>query len=81
MKISDITAEISTKYHILATTEAKSVMEIRLREKSLKNKKFSDILPIYRYRTEISAKFRRVKHTRVWVIFCFKISKIYRKYR
>ena len=40
MKIFDISAEISTKYRISVTTEAKSVMEIRLREKSLKNRKF-----------------------------------------
>ena len=40
IKISDISAEISAKYQISATTEAKSVMEIRLREKSLKNRKF-----------------------------------------
>ena len=40
IKISDISAEISVKYRISATTETKSVMEIRLREKSLKNRKF-----------------------------------------
>ena len=40
MKIFDISAEISAKYRISVTTEVKSVIEIRLREKSLKNRKF-----------------------------------------
>ena len=40
MKISYISAKILTKYRISVTTEAKSVMEIRLRKKSMKNWKF-----------------------------------------
>ena len=52
MKISDISAEISAKHWISATTEAKSVMEIRLREKSLKNRKFRRYIGI-------GSKFRR----------------------
>ena len=81
MKISDISAEISLKYRISATTEAKSVMKIHLRKKLLKNRKFRQ------YFTDISVSDRNfgeisfVEHTRAWVIFCFKTSKIYRKYR
>ena len=40
IKIFNISAEILAKYRISVTTEAKSVMENRLREKSLKNRKF-----------------------------------------
>ena len=78
MKISDISIEISAKYQISATIEAKSVMKIRLREKSLKNRKFRRYIGI-------GPKFRRVKHTRVWVIFMLQniedISEISVKYR
>ena len=52
MKISDISAEISAKYRISATTEAKLVMKFRLREKSLKNRKFR------RYFADISVSDR-----------------------
>ena len=52
IKISDISTEISTKYRISATSEAKSVMENRLREKSLKNRKFR------RYFVDISVSDR-----------------------
>ena len=52
MKFFDISAEISAKYRISATTEVKSVMEIHLREKSLKNRKFRRYI-------DIGPKFRR----------------------
>ena len=52
IKIFDISAKISAKYRISTTTEAKSVMEIRLREKSLKNRKF------HRYFADISVSDR-----------------------
>ena len=52
IKIFDISVEISAKYRISATTEAKSVMKIRLREKSLKNWKFR------RYFVDISVSDR-----------------------
>ena len=85
MKISDISAEISVKYRISATTEAKSVMKICLREKSLKNRKFRwyfvDISVSDRNFDEISAS---ETHTRVGY-FLFQniedISEISGKYR
>ena len=52
MKIFDISAEISAKYRISTTTEAKLVMKFRLREKSLKNRKFRRYIGI-------GLKFRR----------------------
>ena len=81
MKISDISVELSTKYRISATTEEKSVMEIPLRGKSLKNQKFRrnfvNISVSDRNFGEISVSRT---HARVGDFF-FKISKIYRKYR
>ena len=66
IKIFDISAEISTKYRISVTTEAKSVMEKRFREKALKNWKFR------RYFADISVSDRNFgeisvsgTHTRV----------------
>ena len=52
IKIFDISAEISAKYRISVTTEAKLVMENRLREKSLKYRKFR------RYFADISVSGR-----------------------
>ena len=52
IKIFDISAEISAKYRISVTTEAKSVMENHLREKLLKNQKFR------RYFADISVSDR-----------------------
>ena len=85
MKISDISAEISAKYRISATTEAKSVIEICLREKSLKNRKFRwyfvDISVSDRNFGEISAS---ETHTRVGYFLLQNIediSEISVKYR
>ena len=52
IKISYISTEMSVKYRISVTTEAKSLMENRLREKSLKNQKFR------RYFADISVSDR-----------------------
>ena len=84
MKIYDTSAEISVKYRISTTIEAKSVMEIRLREKSLKNQKFR------RYSANISVSDRNfgeisfLKHARVGDFFFQNIediSEISVKYR
>ena len=81
MNIFDISIEISAKYQISATTETKSVMEIRLREKSQKNRKFC------RYFADISVSDRNFDcgtHARMGD-FLFQniegISKISVKYR
>ena len=41
----------------------------------------SEISPIFRRYIGIGPKFWQVEHKLAWVIFCFKILKIYRKYR
>ena len=81
MKIFDISFEISVKYHISATTEVKSVMEIRLREISLKNRNFCRYIGIG---PKFWRNFVSVTHVRVGDFLLQNIgdiSKISVKYR
>ena len=90
LKIFDISAEISAKYRISVTTEAKSVMEIRLREKPLKNRKFRRYFAVGDFLlqniediSEVSVKYRRYirnigKNIGDISEISVKISKIYR---
>ena len=51
-------SDISAIYRISAYSEAIFAAQNRLEEKSKKSGNVGDISQIYRYRTEISAKFR-----------------------
>ena len=74
-----------SKYRISATSEAKSVMENRLREKSLKNRKFhlyfADILVSDRNFGEISVSGTQARVTDFLLQNIENISEISVKYR
>ena len=63
------------------TTEAKSAMENRLREKSLKIENFADISPIYQYRAEISVSGTHARVADFLLQNIGDISEISVKYR